>query len=987
MDAGNARNAEPHLALLALRTTGPDPERDRATGLRAIADSDVLELDLGSEPDPLCAGAAALAELARFVGPAPVVVPDAARARAFAPGLDRDGRRWFGLDELAALTQARRVAAPPTTAEEVGRELEATVGALRSVSPVAVDWLVRSLHAVGALLEASEVQAATWLRGALDVLAVTAERASTGPAEPWPERDSDVALEDLAERAHDLTPRWACAPLGGDPYPPRLSDPTPFPDEDFAAIDAVFERELPALFGADETGYRAGQHELARAVASNLGLGELLVVHAPTGTGKTLGYLVPATLWAWRHGVRVGVSTYTRALQEQALAGDVPMLRRALERIGSPAARARIHALKGRSNYVCWRSLMTAAPLESHDPEPWLAWSRLVLFALTDPDGDLDRFDARPPLGPLATERLEREQARLVRHVRAGGGCCHATRDRKLCAAEVARHRAERSHVVVTNHSFVLARPEFFRNVVFDECEHLHDQATSAWSSSFACSDLRRALERIREPSHPMANAPLNRLADVAPDGAVADALEPTLDAWQRTTAAVSALDAEVRAFTAWRREQRDVAPREDHVLFRRYVDEGPSATLLMARAELAAALEELDLALVRLHATLEPSPLQGRARFLRSLELGRAELAGLAEALEAWIPVLEGRPRLDPTRLHDVEEDGRERQLVARILCPNEHLGRHYHPELESGAFVSATTWLRGGFDCALGYLGLDRTREPADDEEREPRDVRTLRAPSPFDYGRALVCVPTDAPAWNEDPRAFHAWVQSFLARLGERTRGRVLALFTNASDVRRTGAALAPFFRERAIPFWFQGMPGTGKEDLPRRFRERDSILCGVDTFWFGADFPGRALEYLVIVRLPYGPPDRYHHAQAALFGRDAHRRRIYLPRALAKFRQGFGRLMRRVEDKGVVFVLDNRILQGRHQVFLRELPIEAGELEDPDREWEEGGAELVRANADACLARAFEHMDLEPADGAASIDLPPEGGWASPEELPF
>ena len=242
--------------------------------------------------------------------------------------------------------------------------------------------------------------------------------------------------------------------------------------------------------------------------------------------------------------------------------------------------------------------------------------------------------------------------------------------------------------------------------------------------------------------------------------------------------------------------------------------------------------------------------------------------------------------------------------------------------------------------------------------------------------------------APSADKD--AFHDWVRQFIADLGERTRGRVLVLFTNASDVRRAGSALAPFFRARKIPFWFQGMPGTGKEDLPRRFRERDSVLCGVDTFWFGADFPGRALEYLVIVRLPYGPPDRFHHAQAALFGRDAQRRKIYLPRALAKFRQGFGRLMRRVEDKGVVFVLDNRILSGRHQVFLRELPLAADELNDPDREWEESGAELVRANRNECLTRAFEHMELEvePSD-VAHRDLRPAAldGPTSPDELPF
>jgi hypothetical protein len=135
-----------------------------------------------------------------------------------------------------------------------------------------------------------------------------------------------------------------------------------------------------------------------------------------------------------------------------------------------------------------------------------------------------------------------------------------------------------------------------------------------------------------------------------------------------------------------------------------------------------------------------------------------------------------------------------------------------------------------------------------------------------------------------------------------------------------------------------------------------------LFGVDTFWYGADFPGETLEYLVIVRLPYGVPDRYHHAQCAAIGMSEQRRQIYLPRALGKFRQGFGRLMRRESDRGCVFVLDSRITDPRHRFFLRELPIErpfeAGTAFAP----ETSGARLVRGDTDHCLHEALAHMNL-------------------------
>jgi hypothetical protein len=155
----------------------------------------------------------------------------------------------------------------------------------------------------------------------------------------------------------------------------------------------------------------------------------------------------------------------------------------------------------------------------------------------------------------------------------------------------------------------------------------------------------------------------------------------------------------------------------------------------------------------------------------------------------------------------------------------------------------------------------------------------------------------------------------------------------------------------------------MEGAAKEELSELFRSTvDSVLLGVDTFWYGADFPGETLEYLVIVRLPYGVPDRYHHAQCAAIGMAEQRRQIYLPRALAKFRQGFGRLMRRESDRGCVFVLDGRITDPRHRMFLRELPIErpfeAGTAFAP----ETSGARLVRGDTDHCLHEALVHMNL-------------------------
>jgi ATP-dependent DNA helicase DinG len=154
----------------------------------------------------------------------------------------------------------------------------------------------------------------------------------------------------------------------------------------------------------------------------------------------------------------------------------------------------------------------------------------------------------------------------------------------------------------------------------------------------------------------------------------------------------------------------------------------------------------------------------------------------------------------------------------------------------------------------------------------------------------------------------------------------------------------------------------MPGTTKEELGRRFRTRvDSVLLGLDAFWHGADFPGPTLEYLVIVRLPFGVPDRFHRAQCAAMGPGEQRRSIYLPRALARFRQGFGRLMRTETDRGCAFVLDRRVLDPRHRVFLGELPLRETEAL-LDAAPELASARLLVSDTDDCIGEGLAHMGM-------------------------
>ena len=906
-----------------------------------------------------------LAEMARLVAPGPLAARGEALVRHLVPEHDDAAgdpappEVWFAFEALA-----RRLRTLPADA-------------LRAIA------LGYSIAAEG--LAAHDGAAALRIALALALVRYPERWAPSSDDAPAPHWPSPREVEILADALDELRPQWtrrARVWQAAPSLPPRLDDPTPFPDEDHRLLDRIFESVLPSLFSARDrgsaSGYRESQHRVATEIARTLGRDELLAVHAPTGTGKTLAYLLPALVWARRHGVRVGVATYTRSLQSQAMEHEVPRALRALAEAGVDGG-FRVSVLKGRANYLCWRALCSWTPEAADAPEVWLAWTSLVVFSQTDPDGDLDRFPRRAPVRLRSSRPYEAQIGDALRRVFARSGCCTHQDDRQTCGAEVARRLAERSHLVLTNHSFALARQEFFRHILFDECEHLHEVAHNAWSHELSFRAAREVLGRIGPIETGRAGAAgrdgrrggrrrrrsgslLVRLGKEALFGSpLQDAVEAARENLDDAAIALADLEDGVDGLESWRAERRRGREgRDEHTLLREYMDRPDAEPLIEARQRLGAAGSALDARLSEIAERLDAQGVRRLRGVRRGVDLARSELIELMNELEAWLPLDAGRPAFRTETFYDVETDPRgNRSLVARVLLPAEYLGRNYYPALANGVFLSATTWLQSSFDAALAYLGLDRAAEPDLDEERVGRDVRTFRAPEVFDYSRVQVLVPRDAPSVAREKEAFLDYVRNFVAWIGERTRGRMLVLFTNAQDARTTGLALEGFFRARRIPLLYQGMEGAEKEELAERFRSRvDSILLGLDTFWYGADFPGETLEYLVLVKLPYGVPDRYHHAQCAVLGQSEQRRRIYQPRALAKFRQGFGRLLRTTDDRGCVFVLDERILDPRPPHVPARAPAERSACVRRGR-WHSEGAPRARGHRHVRPKRVRAH----------------------------
>jgi ATP-dependent DNA helicase DinG len=234
----------------------------------------------------------------------------------------------------------------------------------------------------------------------------------------------------------------------------------------------------------------------------------------------------------------------------------------------------------------------------------------------------------------------------------------------------------------------------------------------------------------------------------------------------------------------------------------------------------------------------------------------------------------------------------------------------------LRSAVLVSATLTVRGSFEYFDRQTGLGADLEP-----------RQEVFPSPFDYRSQAVLVVEHAPEREYSATDAVAYQTQRLRDLTEATGGRLLALFTNKQQMNRVAAALGERAQSDGVVLLAQGVHGSAAS-LADEFRAHPAtVLLGVDALWTGQDFPGDTLVCLVIAKLPFPRQDPLFNARreaAAQDGRDWFRD-FYLPEAVLRFRQGFGRLIRTETDRGVVVVLDHRLTQKRYlEDFLRSLP---------------------------------------------------------------
>jgi ATP-dependent DNA helicase DinG len=667
---------------------------------------------------------------------------------------------------------------------------------------------------------------------------------------------------------------------------------------------------------------RPSQRAMAAAVTDAYNDNGVALLEAGTGVGKSLGYLVPALRWSAANKERTIISTNTITLQEQLVNKDLPFL--ALALTDQPV---RFALLKGWRNYLCKQRLEQAqiAGATMFEANQMSDLATITAWAERTSDGSLSDL-ATPPRSDVWDE------------VAAEPDLCGRLKCQFYdgCFLFAARKAAATADVVVVNHHLLLSDVAVrrtmqnwddaavlpaYKRLVVDEGHHLEDAAAAHLGASVTRRGLMRLFARLERRGKGLLPALAAKL------GGATDLLS------------VASLD-----LVKERLMPSTIAGR-DHTqlvfdLLSRVLEEQGTAMLRLTddftknaawKSGLGAALDELlkEIALLqqglqqvreRLESdekkSEELAPLIGEMRGVaRRLETAGDSLALALRPPDGGSPVVRwveitGKPGPDrnvsahcvPLELAPVLRD----DLFARV---------------KTAVITSATLATDHGFEFLEQRLGLN--------DSKRPRNTAVF--PSPFDYlKQALMVVPTDLPAPNENAGVhLHATVQH-IRDLASASDGGIFALFTSHRDLREAARML----REMSAGFdskWPLLVHGEdGRDALLRRFRESGrAVLLGTSSFWEGVDVPGQALRGLLIAKLPFRvPTEPMVAAQCEAIeaaGRNAFGEYM-LPHAALRLKQGFGRLVRTATDRGVIVISDPRVVTkqyGRH--LLEGLPL--------------------------------------------------------------
>lgn len=650
---------------------------------------------------------------------------------------------------------------------------------------------------------------------------------------------------------------------------------------------------------------RDAQLAMAEEVHACLQNGDIRVIEAGTGVGKSMAYLVPVALFAKKNEVTMGVATKTNTLMDQLVYNELPRLADAMGGLT-------YMPLKGYDHYLCLRKLESFARNErSATPQVVNMMATLLSFTAQTTYGDLDALN-------IGWARLPRAEMHANPHDCLKKRCPFFGRK---CFLHGARRIANQADIVVTNHALVFADMQAdngilppIRHWIIDEAHSVENEARRQLSSSFTSRDLETAcmriahpkggiIERVRKNADKLDGGTLVYGVTADIDKRVSNILLDAAEFFESLTGLASSTARDSRNYnteTVWISKQTRSEPQWEPVR--------------KMGLSLADRIHGLIGRLLDLVSTLE----QFEGEFVSQL----AELSAIASEMrnlhEALVLVVNGD---DDRYVYSLELDRNPRfpmqGLEAMRLDVGETLVEDLYSQVRSLVYTSATlsNAEHDPFAHFMHACGLDREHD---------KPVHASIFASSYDYDRNMtILLPKGMPDPNS--REYHDAFAELLLQVHKAMGGSVLTLFTNRREMESFYRELKPQLAEAGIDLIAQTR-GTSTKNIRDRFlSDKNLSLFALKSFWEGFDAPGDTLRCVIIARLPFARPndplarEREERSGRAAWGK------FSLPEAVMDLKQAAGRLIRNSTDSGWLVLTDSRLQTKNYaKSFLRAMP---------------------------------------------------------------
>ena len=708
-----------------------------------------------------------------------------------------------------------------------------------------------------------------------------------------PKRAGDSAagplFEKLVERSAPLKPK---------------AEFTPVDPEEAAAL---LEHGGPFARYFEQYEYRSQQVEMLKTIVRAFNDNGHLLAEAATGTGKSFAYLIPAAMWAVQNSARVVISTNTINLQEQLIKKDIPELVNAL------GMNLRYAVMKGKNNYLCPRRLEAARVRVAESLDELRVLAKVLVWLANGGNGDRTEINLNGPAERDAWAKLsaEDDSCNMENCFKRTGGACPFYK---------AREASQSAHLIVINHALLLADiatgsrvlPEYSYLVV-DEGHHLEDATTSALSFKINQMDLERLLRELGGSGSGVLGRYLSAIRGVAmPSDAAAQAQEvrQATDAAYQVENLTRAFFKTIDQFLENQREGRKLGTYAQQVRITGATRSQPDWTQVeIDWDDLNGFYKQLLGVLNRIYKWVGEN-FADASDELVDVQGSIGNIIGRLVEIEVNLNGLVSAPDKDRIYWAELAPNGYRLSLQAAPLQIGPLMRQHMWNQKNSIIVTSATLATAGDFSYLRGRLDAE--------------DADELAVGSPFDYeNAAMLYLVNDIPEHTVSDR-HQGEVNSAIIRLCKETNGRALILFTSYAQLRKTSEAISGPLGAAGIEVFEQG-EGASAATLLENFKSaQKAVLLGTRSFWEGVDVRGEALSVVVIVKLPFDvPSDPIIAARSETFEDPFNE--YQLPEAILKFRQGFGRLIRTQSDRGVVVVLDQRILTKKYgKYFIDAIP---------------------------------------------------------------